>query len=377
MDITFAQEFSSKTVLDKQLMSTPASELYWNRGVHPLITINNLLEFLPDDDFTFEDWLEATTYEDFETSRNAGNVVNFGGNIYLSIKGTNLNNPPDAEGSLYWLLTNIESLKIRVWLWTVYDQLSNELNLTRQLIENQFIYNVGDTSQMLSNDWSGWVFEAKNSDYVKIRINEMSLQAMTTDPVDLFVINQGRLIDTIVLNPNNGLLEFEPVNYTISGKGKVYFIFASQEVLSNNAYNTPLKYDSFTCTPVNGVGADKLTAEYSSNNIGNGLNFNVSVRLDSSKYLINNKIDLANALQYQGAMEFLKMAVHNSNSVSGRSQRKIMNTELLKVELYDMSTESIVRQYTRVKNKSIDAINKTFDRFLQKKTGIRVKRGSV
>jgi hypothetical protein len=376
MDLTFAQEFSSNIALDTQLMGTPDSGLYWNRGVDPVITINNLLKFLPDGDFTFTAWNAGTTYDEFETSRDVGNVVSLNDKVYLSIKGTNLNQSPDTA-TTYWLETNLESLKIRTWLWTVYDNFANELNLTRKLIENQFIYNVGDTLQTLSNDWSGWVFEPKNSDYVKIRINQMSLQAMTTDPVNLFVINQGVLIDTIVLNPNNGLLDFETTDYTISGKGAFSFVFASQEVLSNNAYNAPLKYDSFVCYPINGIGADKLTATYSENSVGNGLGFNVSVYLDSSKYLTNNAIDFSNFLRYQGAMEFIRMAVRNTNTVSNRDERIIDGQELLRTELYDMTTESIVRKYTRAKKQATDAINKTFDRFLQKKTGIRTRRRSV
>jgi hypothetical protein len=54
MNLTFVQDYTSNVSLDTQLMGTPDSGINWNQGVHPLITINNMLAFMPNKTFTFE-----------------------------------------------------------------------------------------------------------------------------------------------------------------------------------------------------------------------------------------------------------------------------------------------------------------------------------
>jgi len=75
MNLTFAEDFTSTEVLDAQLIATPDSGLYWNRGVHPVLTVSNLLAFLPNVTFTFTAWSNSATYGVFETSRKRTDVV--------------------------------------------------------------------------------------------------------------------------------------------------------------------------------------------------------------------------------------------------------------------------------------------------------------
>lgn len=381
MNLTFAEEFSSTISLDAELIATPDSGLFWNRGVHPLVTVDNILNLLPSESFTFTAWNELTTYTKFETSRKRRDVVTLSGNIFLSKTNANLNNSPVADTETdAWLPTNIESLRIRAFLWTVDDNFSNVLNLTRKLIENQYIYNLGEDLKTLSNDYSGWAFESKGSDYVKIRINQMSLQADTTDPVTVTVVNQGSVQTTFTLNPNNGLLEFEDVGYTISGKGRFLFVFPSQDVYTNNAYNDPLRYDGFVCYPVNGIGASPQAATYSDNSESNGLNMNVSAYMDSSVYVTNNKIDFSKFLQAQFEYDFLRMSLHNSNVQSNRQERNVTSEreqQLLATELMSLDMNTVARNYQHEKTEAIKIINRTFDKFLHKPKGINVTRKTI
>ena len=175
MDVTFAVDFTSTEILDSELIGTPDSGLYWNRGVHPILTVNNLLKFLPNIDITPTAWSNASTYGIFETSRKLSDVVTSGGLIYLSKTASNFNNEPPSAAN--WQLTNLNSLRIRSFIWSVEDNFRAALSLNRKLLENQYIYNLGKTSVTLTNDFSGWAFESKGSDYTKIVINQMSLQA--------------------------------------------------------------------------------------------------------------------------------------------------------------------------------------------------------
>jgi hypothetical protein len=376
MILTFAEDFTSTTSLDTQLTDTPESGLYWNRGVHPLVTLDNIFSIIPSKSFTFTAWSSIITYSKFDTSRKRSDVVSYNSKIYLSLLGTNLNKVPGVS-TTYWLETTIDSLRLRAFIWGVEDNYRSALKLDRKLIENQYIYNVGKTSVSLSNDYSGWAFEPKGSDYIKIRINQMSLQAVTTNPVTVTVVNQETVITTITLNPNNGLLEFEDVGYTISGKGRFLFVFPSQTVLSENAFNDPLRYDGFVCYPVNGIGASPQDAEYSESSIGNGLNFNVSAYLDSDVYLTNNKIDFAKFIQTQFEYDFLRMAYYNANAQSSLEERNITSNAMLPTEIMSLDMGTVARKYERIKKESIEAINRTFDKFLHSPSGFKVRRGVI
>jgi hypothetical protein len=379
MILTFAQDFTSIAELDTQLMGSPDSGLYWNRGTHPIVTISNIVDMLPLIDFTFAAYSALTTYGKFENSRKKSDLVTYESKIYQSLTETNSNHTPSSSPT-YWLETNIDSIRMKAFIWNVEDNFLSELSLNRKLIENQYIYNVGKTLRTLSNDYSGWCFEPKGSDYVKIRINQIALQANTATPQNLYVINQGQLLTTLTLNPNNGILSFEDIPYTISGKGKFYFIIDSQEVLTDNAFNDPLKYNGFVCYPVNGIGATPQVAEYSENSFGNGLNFNVSVYLDSSVYINNNKIDFAKFLQSQFEYDLIRMILNNSNNRSNTNQRNLIseNTlQLLATEALNIDLNTIARKYNYQKKVAIDAINRTFDRFLNKETGLKIKRGVI
>ena len=381
MNLTFAEDFTSTEVLDAQLIATPDSGLFWNRGVHPVLTVSNLLAFLPNVTFTFTAWDNTATYGVFETSRKRSDVVTHGGLTYLSlIASTGAAPKTPGTDTTYWLETNINSLRIRSFIWTVEDNFISALSLNRKLIENQYIYHVATDLLTLSNDYSGWVFEPKSSDYVKIKINQMSLQANTTDTVNVTVVNQGVVKETITLNPNNGLLEFEDVGYTISGKGIFYFVFPSQEVYSDSSFNDSLKYDGFVCYPVSGEGDTPEDASYTKGTTGNGLNFNVSVYLDSSTYVNNCKIDFSKFIQSQFEYDFLRMVVSNSNNQVDRDERNLrspVNEQLLATESLDTSMLTIAKNYKEKKSEAIESINGTFDRFLHKSTAFIIKRKTV
>ena len=374
MILTFAEDFTSDVSLDSELKGTPLSGLYWNRGVHPKLTVDNLLTFLPKKTITFAAYAAGTTYGVFNTSRKRSDIVTYEDKVYQSKVADNVGNTP-ATPSDYWLETDINSLRIKSFIWSVEDNALSALALNRMLIENQYIYNLGESLTTIRNDFFGWAFEPKGSDYVTIRINQISFQANKSTAQSLYVINQGRLIETLTLNPNDGLLEFEDIGYLISGKGPFYFIVEGQEVLSDGAYNDPLRYKGFVTYPVIGTGATAAEAEYSYSSSSNGLNFNVSCYLDSSLYVENNKVDLAKFYQSQFEYDFIRMSLHDSNNRFNQEERiQSSNPELLAAESLDLKSATVVKNYTAQLKRAAEAVNRTFDKFLVKKKGLKVKR---
>ena len=378
MILTFVDDYSSNTVLDPQLTGVPESGMYFNRGVHSLITIENILRYLSDKTITFSAYAAGTTYGNFMTTRLKSDIVMSDDKIYQSLVTGNVGHTPSSSPT-YWVETTLDSIRLKTEIFNAEDSLTQALSLNRKLVENQYIYNVGTEEVLLSGDYSGWAFEPKGSDYVKIRINQLSLQAMTTNDVSIYVINQGVLKQTLTLHPNNGLLEFEDVSCILSGKGVFYLVFDSQIVLSNNAYNDPLKYNGFVCYPVQGTGSTAALAEYKES-VCNGLNFNVSVYTDTTTYIQNNMIDFAKALQSQFELNMLTMFHSNPHIKMSSNVRNIdadKTSSYLYNEIKGIEGETVVKKYNRDIRQALEAINRTYDKATKPTGGFKIKLSTI
>ena len=369
MILTIAEDLTSLVSLDTQLTAIPNSGMYLNSGVHPSITVNNLLSFLPNLDITFTAYDAGVTYGKYEDSRKVGDIVLYNSVVYQSISATNTGNTPDSS-TTQWLPTNIESLRIKTFAYSSEDNALKRLRLTRRLIDNQYLYNVAEPtenpiSQLLPNDYAAWVFEPKGSDYVKIRLNQGALQATTATPQSLYVINQGQLVTTLTLNPNvDGRLEFEDLGYTFYGKGKWIFAIDSQVVLRNGSTIDPLKYTGFVAYTATGSGASPQAADYSFSNNGNGLSFNVSAFLDADIYKTNNLLDFGNYIQVAWELDVLNMYLHNSNNRSNLTERTQLDKQMLIAETKELEAESVLKRYKSEKKEAFKMIERTFDNFL-------------
>lgn len=376
MVIGIKEDFTSSASLDSELRSIPTSGLYVNNGVHPSITLENLLAFLPNIEFTFEQWENDVAYEVYATSKNRKDIVLQGTKIYQSIKaGTNKD--PEAEDSEYWLETNIESLRIKSFIDSVKDRMLGDLNLNKRLVNNQYIYEVGKTERTLPNDYAAWVFEPKGSDYMTIRINEISLQKSGTTPVDVYVINQGKLIDTLSVTPTNGTLGFSDLGYVFTGKGAFYLAIDSTEVLTDNLQVDPLKYDGFVAYTATGTGEAPESAVYSYSTNGNGLGFNISAYLDASKYIENNLSEFGNFFKATVEYMVFEYFLSNPNNRSNRNTAIQMDDAVLMAELKNVQANTVARRYEKEKGKALGLIEKTFDTHLSEGSGIEISVGSL
>ncbi len=380
MILGIAEDFSLKEsiVLDSELKGTPTSGLYANTGLHPSVTVGNLVDFLPKLNFGFKAWDSSTAYAPFLESKDRNNIVKEGNKIYQSIlAGTDKD--PDTE-TTYWLETNIESLKLKVFLESVRDKVLSDLNLTKRLINNQFIYENGDIAKTLPNDYAAWVFEPKGSDYVAIKVNQISLQKTGTTPINLYVINEGTLVETITdLTPNEGKLNFQDHPIVMSGKGRWYLAIDSTDVIVGDATIDPLRFDGFVAYTATGVGAAPETAEYDYQRQGNGIGLNISAYLDSSLYVTNNISEFGNFIK--AAFEFMVFQTFqaNPNNRSNRSERLQLEDDVLLAELKRFDGDTVVSRYYRERKRAIKALEKTFDTQLSDNTKDRfkIRTGSV
>lgn len=376
MILGISEDWSSDVTLDSELKAIPTSGLYLNSGVHPSITVDNILNFLPKTEFTFANYNAGTTYGKFLDSRKRTDVVSYNGNIYQSIAAANVGNTPDVSTN-EWLETNIESLRLKIFIEQVKDRVKSDLSLTRRLVNNQYLYEDGDIAKTLPNDYAGWVLEPKGSDYVSIRVNQVSLQKDGTTPVNLYIIQGNTLLDTTTVTPNNGMVNFQNVDVYTTLKAPLKIVIDSTDVYVGNATIDPSKFNGFTAYTTYGTGDAPETATYTYNTFGNGLGINVTAFMDASVYIDNNFTDLANYIRATFTLMVFELFLHNSNNRSNRSQRIQMNDDILIQELKNMNAETVIRKYHREKNKAIEAMERTFDTQLNNRDGIEIDVGSV
>lgn len=357
----FTEDFSSQVVLDAELMALPDSGLYLNSGVHPSITINNLLSFLSFEDFEFSNWSNSTTYGKYTETRKRTDIVRHAGKIFQSLVSANVGNNPNSSSS-QWLETNLESLKIKNFIFKVEDRVFSDLRLTKRLINNQYIYNVSSVNEVqLPNDYCAWVFEPKGSDYVTITINQISIQKSGTTPLNLYVINQGVLIDTLEITPSNGIVDFKALNYSFKGKGKWIFAIDSTQVYLDSGYIDPLMFDGFVCYTATGIGNSPESANYTYGFSGNGIGLNVSAHLDSQVYIDNNLAMLGNFVRATFELMALELFLNNSENRGNRSQQIQMDRDNLIAETKSLEMNTVARRYTNELSFAKKTIAKTFD----------------
>lgn len=377
MELGIREDFTvSDLTLDSQLKASPTSGIYLNSGVHPSITISNILSFLPKFDLTLSAWNSATTYGVFSESRNKKDIVTKNSKIWQSIKA-GVNQDPEAADSTYWIETNKESLRLKAFIESVKDRVFADLNLNRRLVNNEYIYEVGTQSHVLPNDYAGWVLEPKGSDYVYFVINEIALQKSGTDPVDVYIINQGELVTTLSVTPNNGKLTFADLGYTLTGKGKHIIAIDSTTVLTEGGYIDPLKYEGFVVGTVTGIGDAPESAIYSYNAFGNGLAFNFSAYFDGAKYMDNNYHLFGNFIRSVFELMTFQMFLHNSNAVANYQQRIGMNEEILLGELKNDKMDSVISRYNRELKKAQKIIQKTHDTGFESNDTFTITLGSI
>lgn len=379
MVLGFSEDFTSEVVLDSQLRATPDSGLFVNSGVDPSITLQNLLDHLPKVSFTFSAWSNSTAYGVFLDSRDKKDIVVQSNKIFESIKSGTDHDPEEVD-SEYWVETNIESLRLKIFLRTVMDRVNSDLGLTRRLVNNQYIYDSGARTftKTLPNDYSAIVIEPKGSDYVDFRINEMCFRKSGSTPVNMYVVNEGNLVGTYTLTPDEGRNTFTATNIVLSGKGRFYLVIDSTDVVSSNASIDPFKFKGFTVYMASGTGVSAQAATYERHTSSNGMGINITAYLNPTKFIDNTVSEMAPFIRATFEYMAFRAFLSNPNQRSNRSERMIPEEGVLLAELKSFDGDTVVRRYSNHKKQAMKLVDRAFDNDIsEKRSGIDVTVGSV
>jgi hypothetical protein len=342
MVLGLVNDLTSNVVLDSQLTS-PTSGVYLNSGVHSSITIKNLLSILPESNYTVLNYSPASDYGNFTDSRLMTDIVTDGSLIYESVKSSNTGNA--LTDTNYWLLTNIDSVKLKVFIQKVEDRVYNDLSLERKLVNNQYLYEVGDNEIVLPSNYSAWTFEARGSDYVKFRLNQIAIQANTTGNVNVYVVNQGLLLSTLSIPVTNGAFNWTQSDYEFSGHGKFHFVIDSQSVNVGDNVVDPFNFEGFIAYTSTGTGATPQSAEYTDYMLGVGIGVNLSVYFDPQKYITNNAKEFSQFIRSAFEYVFFETAAHNSGNRSNSGQRTLMDIPNMALQLTDLTNNTVGKRY--------------------------------
>tara|TARA_R110002124_G_scaffold182610_1_gene350000 strand:- start:704 stop:1834 length:1131 start_codon:yes stop_codon:yes gene_type:complete len=376
MVLGISEDFTVDIDFDSELTNIPSSGLYINSGVHPSITNENLLEFLPKTAISLVAWDISKTYSIFTETRSKKDIVTKDGKIYQSIKA-GINQDPSEDNSLYWLETNMNSLRIKNFIEKVKDKVYTDLSLNKRLINNQYLYDNGNIATTLLNNYSGWVIEPKGSDYVSFRINQISIQKSGTTPVNLYVINQNTLVKTITITPNNGELNFVNTDIVLSGKGVFKLVIDSTDVFVGNKNIDPKRFDGFVAYTTNGTGSTPEASKYTYSTYGNGIGLNITTYLDSKVYIDNNLPNFGSFIRASFEYMAFQMFMHNSSNSSNRATRIQMADNILMAELKETKADTVVARYLNEKRMAIKMLEKTFDTQLKSQGGLTTQIGSL
>jgi hypothetical protein len=377
--VALKDDFTTLFNLDKELTDKPKSGIYLNSGVHPSITTENLLAFLPYPDFNFDNYNQNTTYQKYSETLKRSDVVRHDGQLYQSLTNDNAGN--QLTNQTHWMLTNLDSLKLKMFINKVIDRVKSDLHLEKRLVNNQFIYETNflrDQQFTTSYGFAGWVFEPKGSDYLTITINQMSLKSLVPGDATIYVLNQGQLVDTIELEKSSKL-DFKDVDYSFSGFGRWQFVYEQTEVLTNRSIVEPLQFDGFVCYTCVTQSTELEGAQWSWSTIGNGLVFNVSCSLNSDLYIKNNFTNLGGLIKATFELMTLEMFLANAHNRSNRQQDIQLDKDALIAETKSLEMNTAAKRFTTELRKAKNAMQKTFDThlFLDADDCLEIEIGSV
>jgi hypothetical protein len=325
------------SVLDSSLVGNSNSGKYYNSGVNPLITLRNVLAFMPlASEWVISAWSALATYS-------KGSLVTSNSKYYVSLINTNLNHA--VTSTAHWLETTLESVWIKNKLYGLFETVLSKSILANKLFDHVKLYNITDNSDLIVNagKYVGFEIRPTSSEHLKIIINRIAGQFSEDENPTLYLYNQNTLVTSFEITTIAKQFQFTDItDVSISGEGR-WFLFYNQDDLTGQAYNWPLhstKYVDILPFEVPNTTTDFVNTvnSYGINSYGLGIDF--SVFADLTPFILTNAQMFAECIHLQWQYDVFEMFLMNPDVKINMNQRNIDRDQVRELLLVDLKGET-------------------------------------
>lgn len=367
--ITFKDSLNSLTaVLDSDLTGVSKSNRYFNSGVHPLITLENIEAMLPLlSSFTISAYAVGATYSNFNSTFSLDDVVTDSSKYYISVASANVGNA--VSDTAYWKETTLMSLILKDKIRSSIEVVLTNLITPNFITDNINMYRIPDNTDDLIENTSkvvGFRINPISSDHLLFIINQIGLSFESNETITFSLYNQNTLQTTFTASATANYFSWSDVSdIEIESKTGAWYILYDQTTLTGRAIgnNTTFYYNMYkyaNITPIEMDSFSDLSNIDSSNLVYDrnyGINLNFSISYDMTDFIKQHLKQLAECIQRQFEHDIITLFAYNPDVQSNREERNMQQDKLM-YELKSMESETIIKKL----NRSLKKMKATFDK---------------
>ena len=339
-------------------MLESSSGIYFN-DQHPLLTIENFKNIFDIfSDYTYSAWSALSTYS-------KGDIITSGGNYYVSVVDSNLNNAVGLP--LFWRLTTpfneeLRRITIAGAAKTINDvlQLKNELRTSKNLLKRSQVLAIPGYKgvEFTSEDWVGWRMVPTPAQDVILTIDRIGLYLIDAVDCTISLYKNGSATaerTTTILGDGTTDLAWKEVNWQLE-RGNAYYLAYNRSASGitpvNGIYNMTKSWPNrrFVGTlpfaevsgfehagPGQEGWSDVTDIQVNDNNFG--LNLMLSARCDYTELFVDQKSLFYGAWAKAVAIGALRTMAFNANARINRNESNIDVSRIL----YEIEGDAIGR----------------------------------
>lgn len=363
--ITFKSSLNSGTsVLDSDLTGVSRSQRYFNTGVNPVLTIENIEAFLPLlSGYSITAYDVGATYSNYNTTFSLINVVKSTSKYYISVAATNLGQL--VTNIAYWKETTLLSLILKDKIRTAIEVVISSLITPNFIEDNVYVYRIADnTDDLIENTGKlvGYRINPVSSDHLLFIINQIGLHFEGVETIPFKLYNQNKLISEFALTSVAKLFEWQDITQLeITSNTGAWYLFYDQAALTGRAVgnNTVFFngiYNYANITPFQMASISDLTDIDSGNFVYDktfGINLNFTISYELTSFINQHLLQFAECFQRQFEYDILSMFCYNPEAQSELRQRNIDKDKLF-IELKSYDGDTVVKRlsasYKRLKS---------------------------
>lgn len=355
--ITFKDSLNSGTsVLDSDLTGVSKSNRYFNVGVNPVISIENIEAFLPLlSGYTIAAYVAGTTYKNYNTTFSLTDVVSESSKLYISIVSGNVGNA--VSDTAFWKETTLMSLILKDKIRGSIEVVISDMIVPNFIEDSVYMFRIGDSDDLIENTSKlvGYRINPISSDHLLFIINQIGLHFEKIETIPFKLYNQNKLISEFSLSSIANLFEWKDITQIeITSNTGAWYLFYDQDELSgraigNNTIFTNYMYQYANVTPFEIDSISDLTDFDESDLVYNknyGLNLNFSISYEMTDFIKQHMLQFAECFQRQFEFDMLSLFCYNPDAQSELRERNIDPDKLI-FELKSFEGETVIIKLKR------------------------------